>query len=114
MYFCSAASFPFGTSSCTGSLSPSDFSWTGEFVALQFESSCPRRARLNSVPASNPPARLSEAEGHVVPGHALVPAPMRHVFECLAPSTEPCPTAGTENRSEEHTSELQSPCNLVC
>src|SRR2546426_9015374 len=28
----------------------------------------------------------------------------------LAPPTAPVPTA----RSEEHTSELQSPCNLVC
>src|SRR5256885_15880186 len=29
-----------------------------------------------------------------------------------APS--PCCTAGGRTRSEEHTSELQSPCNLVC
>src|SRR3989454_7942987 len=26
----------------------------------------------------------------------------------------PIPNAGNRNRSEEHTSELQSPCNLVC
>src|ERR1022692_5030016 len=25
-----------------------------------------------------------------------------------------CPTQNGNNRSEEHTSELQSPCNLVC
>src|SRR5205807_10650241 len=29
-------------------------------------------------------------------------------------SNGPCPIRARENRSEEHTSELQSPCNLVC
>src|SRR5256885_11161140 len=28
--------------------------------------------------------------------------------------TEPCPRIRSPRRSEEHTSELQSPCNLVC
>src|SRR5205807_9150116 len=31
--------------------------------------------------------------------------------KALAP---PTPNSGFNNRSEEHTSELQSPCNLVC
>src|SRR5256885_7402901 len=30
------------------------------------------------------------------------------------PCPLPCATAWTKPRSEEHTSELQSPCNLVC
>src|ERR1039457_7349465 len=35
------------------------------------------------------------------PAHSILPVPVWSVRE-------------SENRSEEHTSELQSPCNLVC
>src|SRR5256885_13256825 len=34
----------------------------------------------------------------------------RHVWWTSAPCARPC----SRRRSEEHTSELQSPCNLVC
>src|SRR2546426_6712842 len=30
------------------------------------------------------------------------------------PTTAPCSSSSAMTRSEEHTSELQSPCNLVC
>src|SRR5256885_2640125 len=33
---------------------------------------------------------------------------------CLPPTIPPPSSASTHMRSEEHTSELQSPCNLVC
>src|SRR5256885_9834777 len=40
------------------------------------------------------------------------PAPARSPLAATrSPSHQPCATA---RRSEEHTSELQSPCNLVC
>src|SRR5256885_6996910 len=40
---------------------------------------------------------------------------MRMVPACeLAPYSVPCGPSSTSTRSEEHTSELQSPCNLVC
>src|SRR5256885_12976293 len=45
----------------------------------------------------------SRSSGRKVPG-ALRAARRRHLLE----------RRGAENRSEEHTSELQSPCNLVC
>src|SRR5256885_5371843 len=34
------------------------------------------------------------------------------LFDCSVPYAFPC--SAKQNRSEEHTSELQSPCNLVC
>src|SRR2546422_4832372 len=39
-----------------------------------------------------------------------------HSFETLGPSgaSKPCPEQGTDVRSEEHTSELQSRLHLVC
>src|SRR2546426_7178407 len=41
--------------------------------------------------------------------------PMRHVGWRSASSTvAPATRSGVQVRSEEHTSELQSPCNLVC
>src|SRR5688500_19226083 len=61
------------------------------------------RARSNSSVASMTNAPLSSAPGPGRPGHgATLGAPP---FTGLSPV---CP------RSEEHTSELQSPCNLVC
>src|SRR2546426_8276957 len=49
--------------------------------------------------------RRAIGEAHKVPGtHARFSSPRS--------TTKPKPSAST--RSEEHTSELQSPCNLVC
>src|SRR2546426_8195961 len=38
----------------------------------------------------------------------------RFIFSGQPITEKDCPCAGLEMRSEEHTSELQSPCNLVC
>src|SRR5256885_6224602 len=48
-----------------------------------------------------------------LPGHALERAPEVHRFHAQ-PADRPRRRAGLRVRSEEHTSELQSPCNLVC
>src|SRR5256885_6521072 len=56
-----------------------------------FRSACPRRSRGPGAPRSRQPC------------------PRRPQTRCLA---RPPPAPG--RRSEEHTSELQSPCNLVC
>src|SRR5256885_9855101 len=55
--------------------------------------------------------------------HVLLRGQLRHELAGLEHETEPLPTQRTAlrlahrvdaTRSEEHTSELQSPCNLVC
>src|SRR5688500_19459978 len=38
----------------------------------------------------------------------------RHPSGVVSHGSEPCRTSASGLRSEEHTSELQSPCNLVC
>src|SRR2546426_1000101 len=49
-------------------------------------------------------------ESHV----ALAGRVTEYVTREIAPLPEPADDAGARTRSEEHTSELQSPCNLVC
>src|SRR5256885_16861919 len=57
---------------------------------------------------------ISAAVGHrpgraaAEPRHCRAPRPARRGREPAGPSADPL------GRSEEHTSELQSPCNLVC
>src|SRR2546426_10373092 len=53
----------------------------------------PERGRCERQPPGNVDGALKGADGFVVPGHRYI---------------------GLTERSEEHTSELQSPCNLVC
>src|SRR2546426_7962429 len=49
------------------------------------------------------------------PGHAPCGAPSPSIFEGDGREEERAPQgAWPKQRSEEHTSELQSPCNLVC
>src|SRR5205807_3249166 len=66
------------------------------------------RARISGdlleheVQAGTRIAFSGSSEGTHVPGRACVPFPRASHFRVVAP------------RSEEHTSELQSPCNLVC
>src|SRR2546426_5832590 len=56
----------------------------------------------------SPPDRRDVVLGHLVHGH---PRPLAHrLRQWLAASDR----IHRERRSEEHTSELQSPCNLVC
>src|SRR2546426_3254061 len=60
---------------------------------------------------------LSAHLGAAVPRHAPAPAPGTPAQgeahrDRRAPGADP--PSGRAGRSEEHTSELQSPCNLVC
>src|SRR5256885_12970311 len=60
---------------------------------LRVRAGCKRRPETNALPATR-----------------AVPAPPFPGYSALQAD---CPVM-TESRSEEHTSELQSPCNLVC
>src|SRR5256885_10554904 len=62
------------------------------------------RAGLPSTPAV--PAAATATQSAVAPATAAAPA--------APPTTAAAPAAPQSPRSEEHTSELQSPCNLVC
>src|SRR2546426_3297452 len=55
-----------------------------------------------------PDRQVAVLSGHEPPLSEL-PTAQRHAVGHCAPRHEPA-----EARSEEHTSELQSPCNLVC
>src|SRR6266850_8308117 len=46
--------------------------------------------------------------------HDALPFWVRVLSCCSQLVLSPCFQPGAANRSEEHTSELQSPCNLVC
>src|SRR5256885_11014688 len=48
------------------------------------------------------------------PQKSLDDVPRGFLGRCLPPTLPHCSDVAIENRSEEHTSELQSPCNLVC
>src|SRR5205807_6893053 len=47
---------------------------------------------------------------------ATPPSNLQRIFHCTPRLALPCASSfrGSRLRSEEHTSELQSPCNLVC
>src|SRR2546426_8992805 len=71
----------------------------------------PLRQPLSSTPATpprnppyhtNPPRRNNASH-----------SPVSSTYQIFAPTIPPT-TAANTIRSEEHTSELQSPCNLVC
>src|SRR2546426_449755 len=69
-------------------------------------------------PNPKPPGRKP---GAAYGRHACRPVPRRVDEQIAVPVPEQCQHCGgtvafqrTEARSEEHTSELQSPCNLVC
>src|SRR5256885_13165466 len=53
---------------------------------------------------------------NLIAGRAVVPELIQHDFtpQRVAAETENLLSASEAGRSEEHTSELQSPCNLVC
>src|SRR2546426_11582419 len=59
----------------------------------------------DALPISTPPRRR---------GRRGTPTPRSRRFDAPTRSTRPSPRASFTLRSEEHTSELQSPCNLVC
>src|SRR2546426_2840543 len=68
-------------------------------------------------------ALQADAEGQYVPGYHFVVGPLRFTGFSLRPEALVTfaqtgsgaeEVAGCLERSEEHTSELQSPCNLVC
>src|ERR1039457_7413633 len=61
-----------------------------------------RRCRYNG--SSMPFQELVEAEGHLIDSHI-----MENIFDKVVEYHGRC-----EGRSEEHTSELQSPCNGGC
>src|SRR2546426_6116114 len=65
------------------------------------------RGALSLRPASS--ARSSRAAASGRPRKGIRSAARRSA--CFTPPTSP---TGWKKRSEEHTSELQSPCNLVC
>src|SRR2546426_3410115 len=50
------------------------------------------------------------------PRHRLAPSPRTTALTTIriTPNAAATPSSETRRRSEEHTSELQSPCNLVC
>src|SRR2546426_9093319 len=77
--------------------------------ALPICLSCAAAPGHTTIPRDVGPAR---GPGRSAPGlprpHRSAPAPRRD--RRGTPSDE----SGTRSRSEEHTSELQSPCNLVC
>src|SRR5205807_9752714 len=66
---------------------------------------CRRRSPTSDTISD--PARRPNGTVDPAPAPAIVPSPGR-----AAPAT--FPLAVPASRSEEHTSELQSPCNLVC
>src|SRR5256885_12752118 len=76
----------------------------------------------DALPISSPPSTrvTSMEESFPTPdGVAAVALVMRNGLGTLVPSFGPSTTwfvraDGLAARSEEHTSELQSPCNLVC
>src|SRR5205807_4288862 len=78
----------------TGS-SPTDKRWDRLFAAL-----------LPPPPAGQPAPEIREAPANQLAPVGAPPAPALAAAGAVSP--EPM------NRSEEHTSELQSPCNLVC
>src|SRR2546426_5007708 len=60
---------------------------------------------------------LPEPSSYGLEGHTLYGPLLRVVVECLSlprDSDVPRQLLAAIGRSEEHTSELQSPCNLVC
>src|SRR2546426_4837734 len=67
-----------------------------------------RLARMTS--ATTPPCRQVSirCKARIIPGLVSIAG------TCVPQQTEPRPFQTTQPRSEEHTSELQSPCNLVC
>src|ERR1039457_7090124 len=52
--------------------------------------------------------------GEMVAGILLGPTLFGWLAPVMSKTLFPPPSLGYLNRSEEHTSELQSPCNLVC
>src|SRR5205807_8247389 len=86
----------------------SDLSETVAFTGLAFDVSsdpCTTRASLEIVPAAPCAAKYVLPSGF---SSVAEPNSVTFSFATTPPSTEIVP------RSEEHTSELQSPCNLVC
>src|SRR5256885_11698949 len=54
------------------------------------------------------------AHRHFVEARGLLGVVRTRVTRSFGHQIEPGPVLGEHARSEEHTSELQSPCNLVC
>src|SRR5256885_5681135 len=81
---------------------------TTEIYTLSLHDALPISRNRNSIPV---PRNVSSASrGVLTIGWPLT---LKLVFSTISrPVT--FPTASSSERSEEHTSELQSPCNLVC
>src|SRR5256885_3936237 len=77
----------------------------------------------SSTPANGwNPFGIGEAAGQIAVGATNDPGGVRAISRGLSAAIPPDPETGAlsvakppdAGRSEEHTSELQSPCNLVC
>src|SRR5256885_7276289 len=64
------------------------------------------------VPRGMHPFGLPDTSHPGTPAHAAFGFP--HAMQMLCSQVGKLSAAATVKRSEEHTSELQSPCNLVC
>src|SRR3989454_5276097 len=78
----------------------------------------PRNVRLAEAPSFGKPILLYDVQSVGAKSYLAVAQELiRRVEHSAANSPPPAPPAAKplpEVRSEEHTSELQSPCNLVC
>src|SRR5256885_8426278 len=74
---------------------------SGSAIPLAFPGVLPKHAKLKSLP-----------DGQVVISKAIPEAEV--LINGVRLGAEPTPLLHGDKRSEEHTSELQSPCNLVC
>src|SRR5256885_12504919 len=76
--------------------------WRAATIAASaFSTLCAPISDHCTVPRGSPPSRISKRE--------------KSGASCTARALHSAPVRGSRaKRSEEHTSELQSPCNLVC
>src|SRR2546426_6472342 len=81
------------------------------FLGVRWQSHPPETVVVELWEAP-PPAPVEEAPKPPAP--KLEPEPLPAQKPDIAVKAPPKPKPKPELRSEEHTSELQSPCNLVC
>src|SRR3989454_8318162 len=73
----------------------------------------PRGVAITTTPGSPGAASRHQSNGAIMPASS-VPLARAHARPRVASDLRACRAASWLWRSEEHTSELQSPCNLVC